>query len=328
MKKITLAVFGSLLLILLSFNQGCKHEPEDEVFPEDPPVVICDTNNVTYPGKVFPIFNQHCISCHSGPTPEAGIDLTNYEQVAFLAENGTLLGALRHEAGYTPMPFELPKLDECLIQTIEIWVRDTTFVDPEPPNTCDPDTVYFEADLLPIIASTCAQPGCHDVTAQNDIRLDSFEAIMASGVVVPGDPLNSEMYEKITETDPDKRMPPPPNNPVSTENIQMIYKWISQGAQNLYCESGCDTTNVTFSEVIWPEIIQKTCTGCHSGPAPNGNIRLESYSDIVAVAESGQLVGVIEGQAGYPQMPKSGPRLSDCKITQIKKWIEDGTPNN
>jgi hypothetical protein len=27
-------------------------------------------------------------------------------------------------------------------------------------------------------------------------------------------------------------------------------------------------------------------------------------------------------------MPKSGAKLSDCRITQIRIWIESGTPNN
>ena len=329
MKKVNVVAALITVFSILVINPGCQHDCE-EVVPDDgdPPVEPCDTTNITYDGSVFPIFQQYCLSCHSGETPEGGIDLNNYDQVAFLAESGTLLGALRHEEGYTPMPQNSPMLDSCLIARIEIWVRDTTFTDPPVPNPCDPDTVYFEADLLPILLSTCARPGCHDVTAQDGVRLDSYEAVMASNVVVPGDPLESEMYENIIETDPDKRMPPPPNDPMPTENIQLVYKWISQGAQNLFCEADCDTTNVTFSGVIWPEIIQKSCTGCHSGASPNGGVSLENYEDVVAVAQSGQLLGVIEHQAGYPPMPQNGPQLSDCKITQIRKWIDDGTPNN
>jgi len=40
------------------------------------------------------------------------------------------------------------------------------------------------------------------------------------------------------------------------------------------------------------------------------------------------LMGTIKHEAGYSAMPKNGMQLSDCKITQTQKWIDDGTPNN
>jgi mono/diheme cytochrome c family protein len=86
--------------------------------------------------------------------------------------------------------------------------------------------------------------------------------------------------------------------------------------------------NVTFSATIWPEIIQKYCLGCHSGSNPGGGIPLENYDDIAAVASDGRLLGVITHSAGYSPMPKNAPKLSDCKISQVTKWINDGIQNN
>jgi hypothetical protein len=136
------------------------------------------------------------------------------------------------------------------------------------------------------------------------------------------------LYENITETDPDKIMPPPPKLPLGEDQIALIRKWIEQGAQDLYCDEICDTTDVTFSDHIWQGIIQPSCFGCHSGPDPGGGIPLEDYDDVWTIGDNGLLTGVVNHEAGYTPMPKNGNKLSDCKITAINKWIEDGMPDN
>jgi mono/diheme cytochrome c family protein len=205
-----------------------------------------------------------------------------------------------------------------------------------PPDTthpCDPDTIYFEMDVLPILLSSCGKSGCHDATAQEDIRLDSYAAVMASDVVTPYDPEDSEMWEKINETEPDKIMPPPPDSPLDNIQKEIIRKWIAQGALDLACDADCDTSNVTFSGTIWPDIIQKHCFGCHNGPQANGGIHLENYNDVktaadIAAGQYGSLLGVITHAAGNSPMPKNQPMLSDCKIAQVEKWLADGAPDN
>lgn len=316
--------------VLLTYN-GCKHKPDDTL--PDPDTTNCDTGNVTYTGTVYPILDQYCISCHSGANPSGGLNFTDYSQVAFVAENGALLGAIRHLQGYSPMPQNGPMLDSCLIRQIGIWVRDTTFY--PPPDTthpCDPDTVYFEMDVLPILLSSCGKSGCHDVTAQEGVRLDSYLAVMNSDVVRPGNPNNSEMIEKMVETDPGDRMPPPPDPALDPAQIEIIRKWIAQGAQNLFCDAACDTVNVTFSGTIWPEIIQSYCYGCHNGVNASGGIHLENYNDVSAAAniapgQPGSLLGAVTHASGNFPMPKNQPKLPDCKISQIRNWISLGKPN-
>ena len=122
-------------------------------------------------------------------------------------------------------------------------------------------------------------------------------------------------------------MPPIPANPLSSEQIAVIKKWIEQGALNNSCEEGCDTTNVTFSNNVWPTI-ETNCTGCHSGANAGAGINLTNYNDIVAIANTGQLLGVINHSAGYSPMPQNGDKLSDCTIREIEIWIENGKPND
>ena len=204
--------------------------------------------------------------------------------------------------------------------------NDTTGNDPGHP--CDPDTIYFERDLLPILQSACAQPGCHDaITQQDGIRLTDYASVMTTGKIKPGDPQDSELYEVITDPDPDKRMPPPPNAVLPEEQVAMIEKWILQGAQNLFCDDEeCDTVDVTYSATVEP-IMNMHCLGCHSDANPLGGLSLEGYNNVVSIANDGRLIGTITHEPGYPAMPKNAMKLSDCKILLIETWINNGLPN-
>ncbi|MCB2221011.1 MAG: hypothetical protein KQI35_11495 [Bacteroidetes bacterium] len=295
----------------------------------------CDSSFVTYPGLVYPILQENCITCHSQPVPAAGLDFNNYENVAFIAQSGQLLGAIKHLPGYTPMPENGPPLTDCEIGIIQKWINDTIF-DPGGSGgiPCDPDTVYFENDVLPLLQSSCGIAGCHDEqTAEEGVILTSYFYVIQTGDIEPFDPENSEIYEVITETDPDKRMPPPPAAQLTSDQKNLIYTWIAQGALNNYCEQeDCDSLNVSFSETVFP-IIQNSCLGCHSGSNPNGGISLTNYQQIktagsITPGSSGSLLGAITHAPGNVPMPQNGAQLSDCKIAQIRSWVNDGMPNN
>lgn len=203
-------------------------------------------------------------------------------------------------------------------------------VDPEPPTPtvgCDPDTVYFTNDVLPLLQSSCAMSGCHDInTAREGVILTDYNRIIITGRVKPGNASGSKIYEAITEGG-EERMPPPPAAAFTTDQKALIAKWINQGAKNNACvDSNCDSLNVTFSGTVMP-IIQTNCAGCHSGSSPSGGISLTGYTGVETIASTGQLMGTIKHLTGYPAMPPSG-QLTDCQIAQINKWITNGKPNN
>ena len=138
-------------------------------------------------------------------------------------------------------------------------------------------------------------------------------------------------------------MPPPPQSPLNSAQIDSIYNWIMDGALNEVCGttgsttggsgstggttggSTCDTSAVTFSGMVWP-LVQTYCFGCHNGPNAQKGVHLENYQNVLSVANSGQLLGVIKG-SGYTIMPPSGS-LSSCQIASIEAWINNGSPNN
>lgn len=329
LKKLSLV---TVLAVMMMFTYQCKHDPDTtgvpaQPDPPDPDPTFCDTSNISYDNTVVPILQTNCYTCHSGSTTNGGIDLTKYETIVFLAQSGTLAGVINQEEGFTNMP-PFSKLDYCEIVQIEKWIDDSNFSPPEEGHPCDPDTVYFQNEILPLIISSCATTDCHDkLTEEQEILLVDYASIIEYGEIKPGDPDESELYEKITEDDPEDRMPPPPNSTLTAEQIGKIRTWIQQGARNNQCDEDCDTTSVTFSGKVWP-LIENSCFGCHSGPSPSGNVALADYTSIAEAANSGKLYGAISHSEGFTPMPKSAPKLSDCKIEQVKIWIEDGTPNN
>lgn len=191
---------------------------------------------------------------------------------------------------------------------------------------CNPDTIYFENDILPLLISNCAMSGCHDAQTRADgINLTTYAGVISGGEVKPGNPNGSDLYEKLVEDRLDKRMPPPPYPALPTEKIAMVRKWIEQGAKNNACRdtSACDTLNLSFATHIQP-MMQANCVGCHGANNPSAGINLSTLSGVRTVATNGKLVGAVSKQAGFVPMPPAGNGLSSCHINQIKSWINQG----
>lgn len=96
--------------------------------------------------------------------------------------------------------------------------------------------------------------------------------------------------------------------------------------------ANCDTENMSFANDVWP-VISASCTSCHSGAAPGGGIKLENYTDVSASGaidpgNYGSLYGAISHANGNSPMPKNSNKLSDCTISKIKAWIDQGMPDN
>ncbi len=193
---------------------------------------------------------------------------------------------------------------------------------------CDSDSVYFNMQILPFLIANCAQPGCHDAASHEDgITITSYQTLMNSGIIVPGDPNDGDFMDVITTSDPNDRMPPPPAPLLTSQQIQLIQTWITQGAQNLNCDGGCDTSNVTYNAVVKP-IMQNKCQGCHQGTSPGGGVNLSTYLGVQGSAIDGSLLGSVEHAPGWSAMPKNTSKLPDCDIAKIRIWVNAGSPNN
>jgi len=85
----------------------------------------CDTTNVTFSGTIQPLVASKCAggSCHDANSPAANINLTSYPGVQAIANNGSMAGAVQHQAPYASMP-PGQWLTQCEIEQILIWIAD------------------------------------------------------------------------------------------------------------------------------------------------------------------------------------------------------------
>ena len=208
---------------------------------------------------------------------------------------------------------------------IPIIPPDSSTTSGDTSTACDPNKVYFQQQVLPILVSNCAKSGCHDNASHKEgIILTSYNSTMSTGGVRPGYPNNSKLYNNIRNGE----MPPSGNPKLTQAQQTLIYNWILQGAENLVCQNACgDTVNITYTLSVKPIIINK-CQGCHSGANAKGGIDLSTYDGVKAQATNGKLWGAVNWDPGFSAMPKYGNKLSPCELTQIHKWINQGAPNN
>jgi hypothetical protein len=103
-----------------------------------------------------------------------------------------------------------------------------------------PDVVDYNFHIRPILSDRCYK--CHGPDGKKreaDLRLDTEEGAYAAlkddpkgHVILPGDPLQSDLYLRVAATDTSYLMPPPSSNLALTSfEIKLIEKWIKQGAK-------------------------------------------------------------------------------------------------
>ena len=70
-------------------------------------------------------------------------------------------------------------------------------------------------------------------------------------------------------------------------------------------------------------ILASRCLHCHyDGPGAIAPFSLETYDDVLIRVNTGQLDAVINHRPGSPQMPRDGPKLPECELSKINKWIQ------
>jgi mono/diheme cytochrome c family protein len=118
MKKLLYFAIVSFLAV------SCYWDSEEYLYPELGSG--CDTTAaITYSVGVTNLLKGNCLSCHSASAAAnlgGNIKLDSYANVKTYADNGQLLGSVRHESGYSQMPKGSTKLSDCQIAVIEKWI--------------------------------------------------------------------------------------------------------------------------------------------------------------------------------------------------------------
>src|SRR5688500_12819933 len=96
------------------------------------------------------------------------------------------------------------------------------------------EPVSFTRDIAPVLREKCLT--CHGAEkAKGNYRLDTFELLNKPGSsktapIAPGKPSQSHLYELLTASDEDDRMPQK-DEPLPKAQIAMIERWIREGAE-------------------------------------------------------------------------------------------------
>ena len=103
-------------------------------------------------------------------------------------------------------------------------------------SAADEGKVDFQRQIRPILSDACFQ--CHGPDAKArmaglrlDLKETAFESRSSGVLIAPGDSNNSLIYQRITDEDASRRMPPRySHKELDSEQIDLIRRWIDQGS--------------------------------------------------------------------------------------------------
>lgn len=212
--------------------------------------------------------------------------------------------------------------------------------------------VEFQSQVQPILREHCVD--CHGPDDQNGgLRMDRSAGAMVpadSGrhAIVAGQPEASELLARITSTGDDTRMPPEGDR-LSASDVELLTRWIRQGAEwpgddGVESETRMTTTHWSFQpigDVPTPEIptlevadpdwsggpidrfvqVRREAAGLSIGgdARPSTLIRRISYS-LTGLPPTPQEVAAFERAC---QENHDGERDVDAVDTAVTKWVDD-----
>lgn len=119
-KRYKLTLLLLTLALVLSLLPRCEYNNEEDLYGD----LECDTSDYAYGTYILPLLEAtDCIACHTIANPGGGVVLEGYDNLKQSVDDGSFLGSIRHDPGYSPMPKGGPKLPECDIFRIELWIN-------------------------------------------------------------------------------------------------------------------------------------------------------------------------------------------------------------
>lgn len=210
--------------------------------------------------------------------------------------------------------------------------------------------VSFTKQIAPLVVGKCRN--CHVTGQRGNFSMASYDDFMKGAnnvaVISPGKGKESRIVEVLESGDM-----PRGGGRLSNDEIALIVKWIDEGAkfdgtnrtaridagvpqerrENLTVTKATGDETVKFSRDIAP-VIAATCTGCHGGQNPRGNLSLETFAQLLRGSQDNVIISPgkpgdsilikrLKGIGG-DRMPMDRPPLSDEVIGKFEKWIAEG----
>jgi hypothetical protein len=193
---------------------------------------------LVFESKIQPLLASKCGKCHSAKARKSGLDLSTMKGLLRGGESGeAVVGESLDESllwsmidGGDMPPEDEPRLSDSEKNLIRKWIEAGA-----PSKTGTVGTVT-QHDILPYLYTRCVV--CHGRRKQEaELDLRSVASILKGGksgpAVVAGKPEESLLLKRVHAKD----MPPPREliragvRPLETTEIELITKWISQGAE-------------------------------------------------------------------------------------------------
>ena len=93
----------------------------------------------------------------------------------------------------------------------------------------------------------------------------------------------------------------------------------------------CDTTSISYAHDILP-ILNTSCntSNCHDAGGGTSGLDFTIFSVLQGQATADLMLNDINGTLGRGNhaMPKDLPKLAQCDINKITRWVNQGAPNN
>lgn len=109
----------SLGLVLSLAAASCYYDNEEELYPM---AQGCMTDTLSFAETIVPILENNCYRCHDAATNLGNVTLEGYQAVKNYADDGRLIGVIRQDPGFSPMPQDAGPLNDCFVSQIEAWI--------------------------------------------------------------------------------------------------------------------------------------------------------------------------------------------------------------
>ena len=136
----------------------------------------------------------------------------------------------------------------------------------------------YASDIQPIFDANCTN--CHGYPNQyGNLVLFSYNDLMSSGTVIPGNAASSSLYDRITREESESGDMPPTGS-LSDEDIQLIEAWINNGANETDSEVfGCIDSNAITCDDEIDTLYFPECSTCSDGLACDNYYNPEATAD-------------------------------------------------
>ena len=178
--------------------------------------------------------------------------------------------------------------------------------------------VDFNRDIRPILSNTCYK--CHgfdQAKREAGLRLDTQEGSLeklesGATAIVPGKHAESEVFKRLTATDPGERMPPADSGKtVTPEQIELIKRWIDQGAKY--------QGHWSFVTPVRPELPQVKTQASVKNPIDNFILARLEKDGISPAAAADKITLIRRLTYDLTGLPPT--------IAEIEAFVKDAAPN-